>query len=196
MTHHSIDTKIRLILEHEKELAAQLSTLVIDKPKPPLWMIFIPIFFVFFAQKMSQYKKSRENFVENHLKSRRIALEAAMEAEETGSPSDVEAIVTKVGRIPAEARPSYAEWMTTLIDHYRVLLSARGDSLPELVRSGYGSKTNYLLFCNCLNKAENAFRLALLPSMDGDSQDLRHVIQKMNAGLTTLRRQSADSFFS
>lgn len=196
MTPHPIDTKKRLILEHEKELAAQLSNLVIDKPKPPLWMIFIPIFFVFFAQKMSQYKKSRENFVENHLKSRRIALEAAMEAEETGIPADVEAIVGKVGRIPAEARPSYAEWMTTLIDHYRLLLSARGGSLPELVRSGYGSKTNYLLFCNCLNKAENAFSLALLPAMDGDSQDLRHVIQKMNASLTTLRRQSADTIFS
>lgn len=196
MTHHSIDTKKRLILDHEKELAAQLSALVIDKPKPPLWMIFIPIFFVFFAQKMSQYKKSRENFVESHLKSRRIALEAALEAEETGSPADVEAIVAKVGRIPAEARPSYAEWMTALVDHYRLLLSARGGSMPELVRSGYGSKTNYLLFCNCLNKAENAFSLALLPAMDGDSQDLRHVIQKMNAGLTTLRRQSADSIFS
>ncbi|HCU69125.1 MAG TPA: hypothetical protein DGF30_07845 [Desulfomicrobium sp.] len=196
MTTHLIDTKKRLILEHEKELAAQLSTLVIDKPKPPLWMIFIPIFFVFFAQKMSQYKKSRENFVENHLKSRRIALEAAMEAEETGIPSDVEAIAGKVGRIPVEARPSYAEWMTTLIDHYRLLLSARGGSLPELVRSGYGSKTNYLLFCNCLNKAENAFSLALLPAMDGDSQDLRHVIQKMNESVTVLRRQSADAIFS
>jgi hypothetical protein len=196
MTIHPIDTKKRLILEHERELAAKLSTLVIDKPKPPLWMIFIPVFFVFFAQKMSQYKKSRENFVEGHLKSRRIALEAAMEAEETGAPADVAAILEKVGRIPAEARTSYAEWMTALVDHYRLLLSARGGSLPELVRSGYGSKTNYLLFCNCLNKAENAFSLALLPAMEGDRQDLRHVILRMNEGLTALRRESADRFFA
>lgn len=195
MTTHPLDTKKHLILEHEKELAAQLSALVIDKPKPPLWMIFIPVFFVFFAQKMSQYKKSRENFVENHLKSRRIALEAAMEAEETGTPADVSGILEKAGSIPAEARPRYAEWMTALVDHYRLLLSARGGSLPELVRSGYGSKTNYLLFCNCLNKAENAFSLALLPAMEGDSQDLLHVIRKMNESLTMLRRQSADTIF-
>ena len=48
--------KKQIILDHEKQLAQNLALGVLDKPKPPLWMIFVPIFFVFFAQKMKHVR--------------------------------------------------------------------------------------------------------------------------------------------
>lgn len=183
------------ILEHESKLAHQLAALVLDKPKPPVWMIFIPVFFVFFVQKMNQYKSGLKDFVENYLKSRRRALEAALEAEETGNPTDLNKFTETMGNIPDPAKPLFAEWMGVLIDHYRLLLASQGASHAALVRSGYRNKTNYLLFCNCLNKAENAYSMALLPELDGDNQDLRHVIEKIDACVTDLRRRDADTIF-
>ena len=183
------------ILEHESNLARQLAAMVLDKPKPPIWMIFIPVFFVFFVQKMNQYKSGLKDFVESYLKARRRAMEAALEAEETGRPTDVNKLAETMGNIPDQAKPLFAAWMAILIDHYRQLLAAQGNSHEALVRAGYRSKTDFLLFCNSLNKAENAYSQALLPKLDGDSRDLRQVVEKIDRCVTELRRQDADKIF-
>jgi len=196
MSIKNADQKKQQILDHESKLANQLALQVLEKPKPPIWMIFVPIFFVFFVQKMNQYKSGLTEFVDSYLKSRRYALEAALEAEETGRPANVAGLVEKVGNIPEQAKPLFAAWMEVLVDHYRLLLTSQGNSHATLVRAGYQNKTNYLLFCNCLNKAENAYSMALLPEMDGDNQDLHHVIKKIDICVTNLRRQDADTIFS
>jgi hypothetical protein len=150
----------------------------------------------FFIQKMNQYKSGLEDFEENYLKSRRRALEAAVVAAESGIAVDMEALLEKIGNIPQQARPLFAEWMGTLIEHYLLLLASPGKDHSALVRNAYRNKTNYLLFCNCLNKAENAYNVALLPEMQGDSQDIHHVIQKMDLCVADLRRKNADAIFS
>ena len=182
-------------MDHESQLARQLALQVLEKPKPPIWMIFVPIFFVFFVQKMNQYKSGLTEFVDNYIRSRRHALAEALEAEETGRPANLVGLVEKVGNIPEQAKPFFAEWMTVQVDHYRLLLTSQGNSHSTLVRAAYQNKTNYLLFCNCLNKAELAYSMALLPEMDGDNQDLQHVIKKIDACVTILRRQDADAIF-
>jgi len=195
MSTQNAHLKKQHILEHESVLAHQLAAQVLDKPKPPIWMIFVPIFFVFFVQKMNQYKSGLKDFVENYLKSRRLAVEAALEAEETGIPTDLPKLTETLGNIPDQARPLFAAWMEVLIDHYRLLLASQGNSHAALVRAGYRNKTNFLLFCNNLNKAENAYSLALLPKLDGDNKDLHHVIEKIDACVTNLRRHDADTIF-
>lgn len=195
MTTHSTDDKKQLILDHEIMLAQLLARQVLDKPKPPLWMIFVPVFFVFFIQKMNQYKSGLEDFVENYLKSRRRALEEAVVAQESGIAVDMEALLEQIDTIPPQARPMFAEWMAMLIEHYLLLLTSPGSSHAALVRNAYRNKTNYLLFCNCLNKAENAYNVALLPETQGDSQDIHHIIQKMDICVTNLRRQDAETIF-
>ena len=195
MSTQNAQQKKQYILEHESELARQLAALVLDKPKPPIWMIFIPVFFVFFVQKLNQYKSGLKDFVENFLKSRRRAIEEALIAEETGNPTDASKLAETMGSIPDQAKPLFAAWMTVLIDHYRLLLTTEGNSHEALVRAGYRNKTNYLLFCNTLNKAENAYSQALLPKLDGDSQDLRQIVEKIDRCVTDLRRQDADKIF-
>ena len=188
--------KKQLILDHEKKMASKLAIGVLDKPKPPLWMIFVPVFFVFFAQKMTQYKSGLEDFVDNYLKPRRLALDAAMEALESGTSVDTALLLEKAGAIPEHALPLFADWMDVLTDHYRTLLEAHGGSPEALIRAGYRSKTDYLLQCNVLNRAENAFSLSLIPKIEGDSQDIQSVVAKMHAQMTELRRQEADTIYS
>ena len=190
-----LETNQRLIIENEKALAKELAGLVLERPVPPIWMILIPIFFVFHAVKIKEYAKGLEDFAEHYLVSRRRALEAAAESIRSGNEVDLEALLNHVETIPAPAKPLYRQWIALLADHYRSLLTARGDSHPALVRSGYQNKTNYLLFCNRLTKSEHAFNLALLPQIEGDTEDLQDVINKIEQGITVLRRRVSDLIF-
>jgi hypothetical protein len=188
--------KQSLIMDHERKMAGDLALCVLEKPKPPLWMIFVPVFFVFFAQKMKQYSSAREDFVDNYLKPRRLALEAARSARETGTPLDVDALLEKAGNVPGNARALFVEWMRALAEHYGTLLDARGTTAQALIRSGYRTKTDYLLQCNVLNKAENAFSQSLVGNIEGDGQDIAGVVSRMNACVIDLRRREADAIFS
>lgn len=191
----TLHQKRQLILDHETIMAEQLGVRVLDKPKPPLWMIFIPIFFVFFAQKMHQYRRGREEFVRNYLISRRRALDAALVALETNAPIDVPAIVALAADIPDTARPAYTAWVTALAEHFQRILQARGANYADLVRTAYASKTNYLLFCNQLNQLEHAFTLAVVPRVQGDDADVHAVIHTMHEAVTALRRDQANILF-
>jgi hypothetical protein len=192
----TLEHKKHSILEYERTVANKLAVRVFDKPKPPLWMIFVPIFFVFFAQKMQQYKAGLEDFVTNFLKPRRLALEAALESREKGTPPDVNAILKRAGKIPEHARPLFLNWMELLVDHYRTLLDGNGSTAEGLIRTGYRTKTDYLLTCNAMNRAENAFSQALLPDIEGDSQDVGSIIARLNENVTDLRRSEADAIYS
>jgi hypothetical protein len=189
------DEKKQLILANETTMARQLALHVIEKPVPRVWMIFIPVFFVFYFWKLKEYETSLKVFVENHLISRRRTLEAVVAAEESGLPVDIGQLVARID-IQEETRPLCAEWLTVLAGHFRLLLAAAGDSYPALVRSGYRNKSNYMLFYRKLGKAETAFNMALLPTIDGDSTDLCQVTDMMAEGMNDLRCREADEIFS
>jgi hypothetical protein len=189
------EQKKHILLDYERQFARNLAAHVLDKPKPPLWMIFVPVFFVFFAQKMKRYSGGFEDFVLNYVKPRSLALDAVAEAREAGTPVDASAILAKAGTIPERSHPLFLDWMNALTDHYGTLLDARGDTPQALIRSGYRSKTDYLLQCNVLNRAENAFSESLMPGIEGDDRDIRSIVEKMNAFVTDLRRKEADAIF-
>ena len=195
MTALNPEEKTRHIFNHETKMARQLALMVLDKPAPPFWASFIPMVFVFYAQKLKQYSTGLDDFVENYLSSRRHAIESAVIARNTNSDVDMGQLLERAGDMPPPARPLYAEWMKQLISHYKLLLTSQGDSHAELVRDGYQSKINYILFCQGLNTSECAFNMALLPVIEGDAQDILHIVQKMNAGIVELRRRDAEMTF-
>jgi hypothetical protein len=196
MTTLSLEEKQQYIWDSEQELARQLALQVLDKPTPPIWMIFIPIFFVFYAWKLKQYTSGLKSFADHYLVSRRRALEASIEAQQRNKTVDIEALLGKADSLPDQVKPLYRQWMILLTGHYAALLTARGSNHAALVRSGYHSKSNYLLFCNRLSQAEHAFNLALLPQIEGQSEDLRAITEKMEAESRALRRQESDLIFA
>ncbi len=192
----SLDEKRALIFEYEKSRARELARRVIDKPVPPVWMILIPVFFVFYAWKVKEYSSGLKDFADHYLISRNKALGMAYEAEESGRLQEIDDLEENNHPIPARARPDYRQWLSLLVDHYRNLLAARGDSVQGLIRACYRNRANYLIVNNQLNSAESSFNKALMPKIEGDQQDIRYVVDRMERSIAELYREEVDHIFS
>jgi hypothetical protein len=196
MIPQSLEEKKTKILAHEEMMARRLARRIIDKPVPPLWMVLIPIFFVFHAWKIKQYSNGLKDFTTNYLALRRQAIEAAVVSEQNGKKAALDALIDSTTSIPADARPQYRNLLSLLISHYCSLLCVEGKNHAAMIQAHYRNKSNYLLFCAQLNKMENAFNQALLQKIEGDPQDIHHVVEKMKICLSDLRRDEAGEIFS
>lgn len=185
-----------LILTHETSTARQLALHVIDKPRPRVWMIFMPIFFVFYFWKLKEYEQALHDFGAHSLIPYHKTLEAAYAAKENHQPVDIAQLVAQFDHPQQTTRFLMQHWLTLLAEHFQLLLSAKGDSYSELVRAGYGSKANYALFCKTISQAENDFNMALLKKIDGDSTDLAQVTTAMTEGLKDLRLHESEEIFA
>ena len=190
------EEKKGLIIAHETEHARQLALHVIEKPAPRVWMIFIPIFFVFYFWKLKHYESGLREFAENHLVPRRRLLEAVFAAETENRQVDLESLAGLNGGLDENACALCREWLDVLAGHFRLLLAAQGDSYPALVRSAYCNKSNYRLLCGRLGEAETAYNLALLPKLDGDTTTLHQITESMAEGMSNLRKKEAEQIFS
>jgi hypothetical protein len=183
-----------LILADERQLAARVSARVIDKPRLDVWMILIPIFFIFYFWQLKRYAKGRKTFSEKFLITRKRALDEALQCAETGKAPDIDTL-DQAADIPDEIRKDYRRWVTLLVEHYRDLILAHGSSYPALVRSTYKSRTNYLLFLNRLNQVEREFDAALKPHLEETTENVNGIIKLMEESVVSLRRQTAEEIF-
>lgn len=183
-----------LIMADEKQFAAQVSNRVIDKPRLDVWMILIPVFFIFYFWQLKRYARGRKTFAEKFLITRQRALDEALRSAESGKDPDIEALV-QASDVPAEARQGYRPWVTLLVGHYRDLILAHGSSYPALVKSTYQTRTNYLLFLNRLNQVERDFDAALKPHLEKTTENVNGIIKLMEESVISLRRQLAETIF-
>ena len=183
-----------LILADEKQFAARVSEKMIDKPRLDVWMILIPVFFIFYFWQLKRYAKGRKTFAEKFLITRQRALDEALRSAESRKNPDIEALV-QASDIPADTRKRYRLWVALLVGHYRDLILAHGSSYPELVKSTYKTRTNYLLFLNQLNQVERDFDAALKPHLEKTTDDVNGIIKLMEDSVTSLRRQLAEAIF-
>ena len=190
----TIDRKRDLILEEERRFAHLVSQRVIDKPKLAVWMILIPVFFVFYFWQLKRYADGRRNFAEKFLITRKRAIEEAHRSISTGNGPDSEKLV-QASDVPPQTRPVYRRWVILLIDHYRELIRAHGSTYPALVRSTYKNRTNYLLFLNSLNQAEREFDAALKPLLEKTTENVNGIIKQMEESTASIRRQRAEEIF-
>ncbi len=183
-----------LILTEEQRFAVQVAAKVIDKPKLDVWMILIPVFFIFYFWQLRRYAKGRKTFAEKFLITRKRALDAALRSAESGKEPEIEMIV-QVSDIPPDTRKNYRRWVALLVEHYRDLILAPGSSYPALVKSTYQTRSNFLLFLNRLNQVEQEFDAALKPHLDKSTEGVNGIIKLMEASVTRLRRQRAETIF-
>ena len=196
MTDSDREERRNLILAHEQEKARQLAFQVIEKPQPRVWMIFIPIFFVFYFWKLKQYESGLNDFAEHHLIPYRRTLDAVFAAEEDNRPVEIESLMPQNGQLDEKTRHAYRQWLELLARHFHLLLNARGRSYPELVRAAYRTKSNYILSCRQLAKAEKTYNLAILPTIEGDTATLRQITESMAEGTETIVKKEAEAIFS
>ena len=193
----SAKEKSLLILENEEAFAHALAIQVIAGPKLSIWMILIPIIFVYFFYEYDKCVSGRKNFAENYMISRKRSVSEALAATETGSLADIGEIIS-ISDIPEAARNTYKQWIVLLVEHYTELLESEGEDFDALVKSAYGSRTNFLLFINQLNNTEKKLNLALRPylSNESEAEETDRVVSTIEYYSEALRREKAEKIFA
>ena len=182
------------ILEQEEEFAIALASQIINKPQLSLWMILIPIFFIFYFTNLSKYKNGCRQFAENYLIDKKRALNEAVEAVNGGREPDIRALA-ELSNMNSEARDKQANILAILTEHYRVLLNSEGEDFASLIRSAYGTLTDYMLFLNRLNQSEKEVNKSLKPDLEEPDEVINDIVSRMEDLSARLRREKAESIF-
>ncbi len=190
-----MEQKMELIRAEEQRFAEALSFKVIDRPRPKLWMILMPVLFVYYFQQQSRYRDGRNAFVAHYLFSRGRVLEEAAASVAEGRPPDIDALVAGAD-IPAEARGEYSAFTGVLAEHYIDLLTADGRSFGDLARGAYRTRINFLLFSNRLNRVERALNAAVRSRINEPDAVLTRIIDAMERYSEMLRRRIAERIFA
>jgi hypothetical protein len=188
------EAKRLLILEHETWFAEALASRVLARPKLSVWMILIPIIFVYYFYQFQKVTEGRKQFAAHYLKSRVRALDAAVQALDTGEKPDAESLAS-LSDVPEEVRPLQAEFLSILVEHYTGLLQAEGGDFASLVRSSCRNRTNYLLLLNRLTQAEGKVNEALKPQLEKTHAEVEGVIRAVEAESESIRRELAETIF-
>lgn len=187
--------KYEEILASERGLAQVVALKAVDKPLLALWMILIPIFFVFYYFQFNRYKNGLRDFRKNFLITRTRVLDAVYDEFDSNENVDIEKLVS-VSDAPPETKDKYQGWVKTLVDYYRQLMQADGSSFEELVRKTYKKRSNYLLVLNKLNSSEKEFNRVLVDCMTGDKTQLAGIVKRMEESSEIYRRELAKKIFS
>lgn len=190
-----LEEKKSWIAAQEQRLANFVAKQVIEKPEVSIWMILIPIIFVHFFYRLNKVSGGRKEFVHNFMITRRRALDAAVEELETGKTPDFDRLCRMSGS-PDATYGEYTVWLKVLVEHYKNLLRAGGNSIDDLIRSVYSSRADYLLFLHQLHRAEKEFNAALTPHLDPSLSDVTTIIKNMERHSEAFRRTEADTIFS
>lgn len=190
-----IQAKYSAILEQEKNLTSYVAGEVIDKPQPALWMIVIPIFFVFFYFQFKRYKDGLKNFKHDFLGTRKRVLDAVHLALMNNSSLDTEGLIA-AGHAPEHARAAYGAWVNELVVFYRSLLEADGSDYSSVVRSCYKKKSSYLIALDRLNAVERDLNRALLPELTSSDEETATAVAAIEKSTADFRRKQAKEVFS
>lgn len=191
----SIDDKKGFILEQEHRLASRMALEVINRPTLNIWMILIPVVFVYYFYGLHRFSTGKKEFTKHFVDTRRLILNEACSALESGKKIDFRELA-RHEQVPEDAVKAYVDWAKVLSDHYVKLLNTKGSDFKSLVQARYGELGSYLLILDQINKAESRFYKALRKDLKHSVSDAGEVIKKMEKSLGHLRRDEARAAFS
>ncbi len=191
------EEKWAAILENEKQFASRIALEVIDKPVLALWMILIPVFFVFYFWQLKRYSNGLRDFTKNFLITRERSLQTAYEGLPSTNTPHVDEIVEQAADLTEKQKKLYRQWVEVLVCHYHHLLLVDGDSYEELVRNHYRKKSNFLLAMNQLNISEKQFNRELFQQDENTAADaVQTVVEEMEQAVEKERKKEARLVFS
>jgi hypothetical protein len=193
----SLQEKHEIIRASEERFAYELAKQVIEKPKASVWLIFLPILFVFYAQRIQKYKGSVRSFVAGFMRTKLVALDAAAEEVRTGIfPEQIMAGIKPkddpAGK--AQLREKQLAEIDILRQHYLLLLGGDGDSFPALLKKAYQTSGAYRSFLNRLHKAEAEVNQVAVQVID-PSPEAHEVVVRMEKLSELLREEELREIF-
>ena len=190
----SLDDKRGFILENETQLAKSIARKLIYRPELSIWMIVIPVFFVYFFYQLNRSTNSRKEFVQKFVLTRKLILNEAYSASVDGEKQDF-LEMAEYENVPDCANEAYQGWAKVLFEHYQKLLNEDGNSYAELVRGRYENRGPYLTILDQITKTENRFYKALRKDLNDTVKGAGDVIKAIEKSLPQLRREEADSIY-
>ncbi len=191
----SLEDKKALILDEEHLFCRRLSAAVIEKPTLSIWMILIPVFFVFYFWHYSRYTNARKEFSQNYLITRQRALDASFTALMRNQVIEL-APLLEAEDVPLSSRPAYHDWLIVLTDHYLLLLQCKADSFQNMIREVYQSRKAYHSFQRRLTIVETGFTASIEPSVEEDDSEVKIIIEKIKTETQRLRQQELQEVYS
>lgn len=196
---HDFQKTYQLLWDHEHQFAYQVAKKVLQKPEISVWLVLIPILFLYYAHRIQQYKAGVHGFGKGLARTKILALDSALEEIKTGRSDDEykDAFVAKdSGSSPKAARVLQVQIaeVELLKAHYRMLLREQGSSFQALVKKTYKTGGKYRFFLNELAKAEEDVQNAVIHSYHpGD--EAQKVVGKMQDVMRTLREEEVRNIF-
>jgi hypothetical protein len=196
----TIQIRYDLIWNHENQFAYKVAKQVLQKPPISVWVVLMPILFLFYAHKIQQYKAGIHNFSKGLMRTKILALDSALEEINTGR-KDKEVknnfvspeVETSIEVIRVHNR-QLAEFELLKV-HFSKLLHQQGTSYQALVRQAYRTSGAYRLFLNQLTQIEKEVMEAVLQAYHPKEED-RAVTQKMQEAMHALREEDLTAFFA
>jgi hypothetical protein len=195
----TIQVRYDLIWNHENQFAYKVAKQVLQKPHISVWVVLMPILFLFYAHKIQQYKAGIHNFSKGLMRTKILALDSALQEINTGSKEKE----VRNNFVSAEPETSIevmqvhnrqlAEFELLKV-HFSKLLYQKGTSYQALVRQAYQTSDAYRLFLNQLAQIEKEVMEAVLQAYHPKEED-RAVTLKMQEAMQVLREDDLTAFF-
>ncbi len=195
----SVREKYKIILDAERNFAYTVARSVLDKPKISVWIILIPVLFLFYAHKIQQYKKGIHDFAAGLLKSKTAALNIALQ-NVAPDPSSEKSSDAYWDTFPADSektrlvRAKHKAELEVLIDHYSRLLQSPGSDHESLLRNSYGHGGEYRRFLNRLMRVEEELHQAVLDAYH-PTDEAAKIVRRMEAIAEKLRLDQLEAVF-
>jgi hypothetical protein len=192
-------TPYDLIWNQENQFAYRIAKQVLQKPKISVWLVLIPILFLYYAHKIQQYKAAVHDFSKGLMRSKVLALDSAKEEIDSGRKDTgfQDAFLSEdLGNSPnvMQVRDKQIAEVELLKSHYKKLLGRQGSTYRELVRKAYRTGADYRIFLTRLAEAEKAVHDAVLRAYH-PNQESQNVTKKMQKAAMALRQEEMKTFF-
>lgn len=188
-----IEEKAKMILEHELWFADSLALKILERPTLSVWMILIPVVFIYYFYRYKKFAEGKRDFAKNYMISRRQALAKAVEFVNGDNKADVSGIPANIG-LNGDTKSCYAELLFLLYDHYIRLLKSSGGTYRDLVKGAYGSSGEFTIFLNKLTRIEGRLNESFRKP-DVSNDDFTSVIKSIGEYSETIRRTTIEKIY-
>jgi len=189
-----LSRKKELILEYETIFINRMSKELFAKPQLNVWMILIPIIFIFFFQQFSRYRKGKTDFQKNTLITPKRALGEACDAVEDNKKPDLDELMD-ISDLPAAAHVPYRNLLKILVQHYMNLLSSKGKTYQEMIRNTYPDEKAYDKHVNELAGAWKALNLKAMKDLTAKNSEVKKTVARMNQLWIDFRMEDKKEFY-
>ena len=190
----NLEGKRQLILDYDQVFVERLAVKIFKKPQLSIWMILIPIIFVFFFQQVTKYKNDKKDFIKNYLLSPNRALNEAYEAIKQKREVSIESMVEMADLKPFSNAP-YRNLMSVLTQHYINLMNAKGDLYGQLILSAYPEKVQYQQMMGDINKAWKSLSESIVEDLIKSTPEAANTVRKIEDTSVEIRNEDINVFY-